>query len=66
MQKEVTAPGVGEGTSFSLHQGLGEEGGIIARLCWDKVSLVSSGFGFQWTSVQILHWPFTGFFGQVS
>ena len=25
MQKEVTAPGAGEGTSFSLHQGLGEE-----------------------------------------
>lgn len=68
MQKEVIASGMGEGTSLGFHQHLGEKGENRTELSLRKraVMVRSSGFGFKWTWIQILHWPLFGFFGKVS
>lgn len=68
MHKEVIASGMGEGTSLGFDQHLGEKGGESRWVNTVKKGGHgrSSGFGFQRTWIQILHWPLIGFFEQVS
>lgn len=53
MQEEVTACGVGEGTSFSFHQRLREKRenhgslNVVIRGCWQVQVFVSGGLGFK-------------------